>query len=387
MFGNSISCTGDIDKDGFADFAVGAPYESNPFEFKHTEAATGAVYIFRGASEPAKIKVSQKVFANSIQLSPALDTEHLKGFGYSLSGGLDMDSNKYPDLAIGVLNSNMIVVLRARPVVRLRTWLKNNASLQELDHKKGECSVELGGEKSLIEARCFWVEFCVERDLLSSESILLNYSLSVERGLHSRVYFSLTNTNMINSSLRLSVDDDEDSCASVQVVFKKDNYDYITPIQFDVSYKFANQDQPISRDLMADINNYPVIHEDTAEFRFKANFKTECGSGKSCFTDLRLHAKFLNLTVDEENVSLLSFKESDSVSILVRLDNTGFGSEPAYATEISILFDERLDFIKKEDLVSFYYIQFSINWVSCLVSQQKQLEPYLFQIEITKLQI
>lgn len=56
------------------------------------------------------------------------------------------------------------------------------------------------------------------------------------------------------------------------------------------------------------------------------------------------------MTVDDENISILSFKESDSVGIRVQLKNFG---EPAYATEISVKFDERLDFIRKDDIVSF----------------------------------
>ena len=103
LFGHSIACIGDIDKDGVNDFAVGAPYESD-----------GAVYIFRGNSDIGKIKMSQKLNAKDINHDL---NEDLKGFGYSLSGGQDMDSNKYPDLAIGVLKTNAVLVLRSRPIV------------------------------------------------------------------------------------------------------------------------------------------------------------------------------------------------------------------------------------------------------------------------------
>jgi len=57
----------------------------------------------------------------------------------------------------------------------------------------------------------------------------------------------------------------------------------------------------------------------------------------------------VNLTVDKENVSILSFKESDSVSVLVRLENRG---ELAYAPAVNVDFDKRLDYIRKDDLVS-----------------------------------
>jgi hypothetical protein len=47
----------------------------------------------------------------------------------------------------------------------------------------------------------------------------------------------------------------------------------------------------------------------------------------------------------------LSFKESDSVTIAISLENSGEKSEPAYATQIEIVFDNRLDFIRKIDHV------------------------------------
>lgn len=53
----------------------------------------------------------------------------------------------------------------------------------------------------------------------------------------------------------------------------------------------------------------------------------------------------------DDNVPLLSFKESDSVTIALILENTGYrAAEPAYATQIVIDFDERLDFTKKYDM-------------------------------------
>ena len=57
----------------------------------------------------------------------------------------------------------------------------------------------------------------------------------------------------------------------------------------------------------------------------------------------------------DDNVPLLSFKESDSVTIAVILENGGFRPEPAYATQIIIDFDERLDFTKKYDMVIKYF--------------------------------
>jgi hypothetical protein len=45
----------------------------------------------------------------------------LSTFGFSLSGGVDLDENKYPDLAIGAFASDAVIILRSRPVVNVRT--------------------------------------------------------------------------------------------------------------------------------------------------------------------------------------------------------------------------------------------------------------------------
>lgn len=44
--------------------------------------------------------------------------EGVKRFGYSISGGLDIDGNLYPDLAVGSLGDKM-VLYRSHPVIHV----------------------------------------------------------------------------------------------------------------------------------------------------------------------------------------------------------------------------------------------------------------------------
>ena len=100
-FGLAVTRAGDLNKDGFEDFAVGAPYEGG-----------GAVYVFLGAREGvagaprvgrqwlrAEELASQVVAAADFQ-APGLRHVPLPAtlatLGSSLAGGIDMDNNGYP---------------------------------------------------------------------------------------------------------------------------------------------------------------------------------------------------------------------------------------------------------------------------------------------------
>uniref|UniRef100_A0A672LNH0 Integrin subunit alpha 7 n=1 Tax=Sinocyclocheilus grahami TaxID=75366 RepID=A0A672LNH0_SINGR len=98
MFGMTVSSAGDLDQDGYEDIAVGAPFDGD-----------GKVFIYRGSSSGIDTKPSQ-----------VLDglNAGVKQLGYSISGGLDVDGNFYPDLAIGSL-SDQVVLYRSCPVVHV----------------------------------------------------------------------------------------------------------------------------------------------------------------------------------------------------------------------------------------------------------------------------
>lgn len=76
-FGSCISALDDFDKDGFRDVAVGAPYENNN---------RGAVYIYRGT--PYGLQYGFKILAEEVY-------EGLRGFGMSISKGIDIDENSW----------------------------------------------------------------------------------------------------------------------------------------------------------------------------------------------------------------------------------------------------------------------------------------------------
>lgn len=260
------------------DFAVGAPYEQNPSK-DETNRNTGVVYIFRGNADLEKIKLSQKIYASDLKLPVGLiGIDSITAFGYSLSGGLDLDASGYPDLAIGTLKSNLVVLLRTLPVVYVDAFVNEVENMQEIDQKKKDCkSDENSIENDLV---CFNFELCfkiAEKTQLDSiqRIPLLEFKLEAEPNqTFSRVYFN-TSSNYMFSTVRLA-SNAKKVCKKIDAIIRKDNYDYIRPIKFLVNYKLATNYNDAfsigaSNDL-ASIKNYPIIHQDTTKLEFEVTF-------------------------------------------------------------------------------------------------------------------
>nr|XP_027228582.1 integrin alpha-PS3-like [Penaeus vannamei] len=107
-FGTTLAACGDLNQDGFQDIAVGAPWEDGH----------GAVYIYLGSPQGLRSRFSQ-------HLLPQDFSAPFSGFGMSISRGIDIDQNGYPDLAIGSFLSGHAVVLRSRPVVDVRATVSS----------------------------------------------------------------------------------------------------------------------------------------------------------------------------------------------------------------------------------------------------------------------
>lgn len=97
-FGLALTSLNDINLDGYGDFAVGAPYDGPN--------GRGAVYIYHGSRNGPLAKHSQVIYAEDI-FGTVLST-----FGFSVSGGIDLDGNLYPDMVVGAYESNKVVVFK-----------------------------------------------------------------------------------------------------------------------------------------------------------------------------------------------------------------------------------------------------------------------------------
>jgi len=97
----------------YADLAIGAPYEGN-----------GAVYIFSGGHDGLKSEPSQRIYAGQL---PSL-VQPLRTFGHTLSAGVDMDLNGYPDMVVGAFGVDKLLMFRARPVINVISTMRSTPS-------------------------------------------------------------------------------------------------------------------------------------------------------------------------------------------------------------------------------------------------------------------
>ncbi|XP_036025561.1 integrin alpha-7 isoform X1 [Onychomys torridus] len=130
MFGISLAVLGDLNQDGFPDIAVGAPFDGD-----------GKVFIYHGSSLGVVVKPSQVLEGEAVDI---------KSFGYSLSGGLDVDGNDYPDLLVGSL-ADTAALFRARPVLHVSQEI--SVAPRAIDLEQPNCA---GGRLVCVDIRlCF----------------------------------------------------------------------------------------------------------------------------------------------------------------------------------------------------------------------------------------
>ena len=80
-------------------------------------------------------------------------------FGYSISGGLDVDSNGYADMTISDLSGNHVITFRSSPVVTVIMEFKElKTQLDIVGDTDRLCPLTVDGDINLI---CFNVTPCV----------------------------------------------------------------------------------------------------------------------------------------------------------------------------------------------------------------------------------
>ncbi|XP_064614581.1 integrin alpha-PS1-like [Liolophura sinensis] len=335
-FGFSLTSAGDLNKDGYLDVAVGAPYEGN-----------GTVYIFHGSEKGIVEKYAQRISADNITQT------NLQAFGSSLSGGKDLDNNGYPDLAIGAFESENAVVLRARPVITLKPTIR--ASPKKIN-PTGEAYCRHDGSKK----RCIAMEVCLqfETDYPNrfQSAIRVIYKIEADKfigAITSRVDFkSPTNPQtpyFVEKEMTIDKTTPAPGDCQTELVYLKDVFsDKLRPIQFRVTYRLPERQVPSlsATSALPDINNYPILKPGPTN-DLQVDLVKECGTDEICNSDLDLDVLIL-LTQDTQGARLpiLSVGSQEDMNIRVSIRNP---QEPAYETKFFITIPETVEFLGMHD--------------------------------------
>ncbi|XP_072028876.1 integrin alpha-9-like [Amphiura filiformis] len=308
-FGTAIAAIGDVNEDGYNDVAIGAPFEDD---------GSGAVYIYHGSVLGIRTKYAQRLAGRSVMAG-------ITSFGSSLSGGLDMDSNGYPDLVVGAHQSATVVYYRSQSVLRVQKTLRVIPEIIS----PNMTSCYLSGRP----VTCVRIELCLRYTghrvpaLRGFSYTISSDILRTKEGLSSRFYFTDQSPGLVTPEVNklLELQLDQQTCVEHTAYLKTDVRDYLSTIYFQSAYSlhFAS--------LIDDASGLPIIID--PEFpnicTKGTDFVRACGSDTICETDMQVSGKIETTRKGE----VLYLQADSNINIDVEVSNNG---EEAHQAQLII---------------------------------------------------
>ncbi|XP_045445586.1 integrin alpha-PS2 [Melitaea cinxia] len=290
-FGLAVTSLGDINYDGFGDIAVGAPYGG--------ENGRGVVFIYHGSETGIGEKYSQAITAEEI--SPSLTT-----FGFSLSGGVDLDNNNYTDLAVGAYKSDSVVFLKSRPVVKVMADVKfmGESKLISLEDKR--CRLSNG-----TAVACAQLMFCLTYDGVNVDQ-QINFEVTIDLDSRQkstkRLFLMETRQTVYTTNMLLMQGQQE--CKEIMVYLDDDIRDKLTPMEVKLTYELA-------AGAGAGAGAVPPVLDRTRsiERTDSLNIQKNCGPDNVCVPDLKMF-----VTTPTVNYVLGS---GEDLNIDIKVENSG----------------------------------------------------------------
>uniref|UniRef100_A0A674ML96 Integrin, alpha 3b n=1 Tax=Takifugu rubripes TaxID=31033 RepID=A0A674ML96_TAKRU len=327
-FGLAVAAVGDINQDGFQDFAVGAPFQD-----------TGRVYIWLGSDTGISEQHSQVIEGKT------LGNGGFKTFGYSINGGMDMDGNSYPDILVGSLDDR-IALLRARPVVHLTTDFTVEPKIVD----PNQCPAN---------TPCITATLCMSFTLSNGnkdfkKDITVNYTIEADTGRKRspRVRFQDNLDDTFTGSL--SLPSSKSKCQTVKLNVLTPVMDKLKPVDFSLSVSLS-EPKPKSRRSLQNLDSYPILsHDQKLSEIAEINFQKECGTDNKCSSNLQVSARF----IDENNNGKFQVLQLNSSVKIIRLKievtnvpSTGKLAEDAHQAALNVTIPDALRYsgVRSED--------------------------------------
>ncbi|KAK9889532.1 hypothetical protein WA026_006887 [Henosepilachna vigintioctopunctata] len=334
-FGHALSGLGDINQDGYGDFAVGAPYDG-----PH---GRGAVYIYHGSEKGVRKTFSQVIYAEDISHAPTNQANlaflnHPETFGFSITGGIDLDGNDYPDFAVGSYISDTAFFFRSRPVVRVEAFVRFLTPGKQIDIKEENCRLRDG-----TRVACTTIDFCVKysgKGIPSAIFLEVQYILDTRQPKRPRMAFiEAEDVNSINNTIRLEKDRG-DTCETKQIYLRPDLYDKLTALEAEVKYWMKEQEERNVREArdpnsrlrpILDLNSPPVKKDSII-------IRKNCGPDNICIP---------NLSIDiSPNVQQYLFGSKENLNFTITVNNNG---EDSFGTTFALVYPDGIYFKKVDD--------------------------------------
>ncbi|KAL4660480.1 integrin alpha-3 [Arapaima gigas] len=315
-FGMAVAAIGDVNQDGFPDFAVGAPFHDS-----------GRVYIWMGNQNLTFQNPSQIIEGNDVA------SGGFRTFGYSINGGMDVDGNGYPDVLVGSLDDR-IALLRARPVIHLDKTF--SVSPQIVD--PSDC---LLGEQP-----CVTVKVCFSYTLSNGNrnfkrNITVKYTVEADRDQRSfRIRFLENKQNIYTGFLSMP----STECQVLNLSLVGPVRDKLKPVVFLLNISLYEQTPKTLGDLQ-NLDAFPVLSEKQSTWEeTEIDFLKDCGTDNKCTSNLQLTAKFANENLapfpSQGDSQVLEYNTSvKKVVLMVNVTNlptSGMLAEDAHQAQLNI---------------------------------------------------
>ncbi|GAB1607531.1 integrin alpha-4-like [Argonauta hians] len=299
-FGTSLENLGDINKDGFEDFVVGAPYEAD----------CGAIYIYFGNHLKPRETNRQKILGKTLHSS-------LQGFGISFSKAMDIDGNGYNDFAVGSFLSDQAVLLYSREI-KAETSL--TSSPRELDPYNVACF------GNVYSSKCLYLILCIKLKGKNLTNIRTNINVDVDvdqKRSKKRVDYPDPKIKEV------FLQSDKKMCFKVNLKTRKTS-DIFSPVmvEFQIAYSINSSCTTCTEQNLLD----------TSVLTKEIPFVTECGKDKVCHSEIIPNLQIVQPRTND----ILIVSDSTMFRVRVTVRNT---EEPAYQPVGTLIYPHYVEYI------------------------------------------
>lgn len=329
LFGYAMAVAGDLNKDGFSDVAISAPYGGKD--------QGGVVFIYFGTKDGIETFYRQAIEASDV--SPGVKT-----FGFSLSGNLDADKNEYPDLAVGAYSSDKAFLLRSRPIVEMDGKIILSTTQISLEDNK---TMRLASDRVLRKSVNVTVCLRYKNQKQSSEVRNVTYTVELDNDRLTddhdlrRMFFFQDNKTSFSITRQISLTkENEWYCKFLDIAYlreKEQLQNLVDPLTFDLTYDLKTS----SCTLCPILNNYNDISQ--RSFRAIVGFVKKCGNDKVCEPDLSIKGEVKFGDGSQKELLIGSVKD-----ITVRVDVENKAQDAAYPGKVIVTYPSIIDYASSQ---------------------------------------